>query len=207
MNHADHVNLIRDGVPRGGGVWADLGSGTGAFTLALAELLDGPGLIYSVDKDRGALEQQARVMRERFPESRVHYLAADFTRPLQLPPREGPAPRAGPPTPLPPFEAGQGAEAQGMDATHALDGIVAANSLHFQRDKEKVVQLLRSSLKPGGRFILVEYNIDSGNFAVPHPISFAGWQALAQRCGFTETHLLATRPSRFLKEIYSAVSY
>jgi hypothetical protein len=33
---------LRDGVPEPGGVWADLGSGEGAFTLALADLL-GPG--------------------------------------------------------------------------------------------------------------------------------------------------------------------
>jgi hypothetical protein len=32
------------------------------------------------------------------------------------------------------------------------------------------------------------------------------WAELAQRCGFTHTQLLMTRPSRFLKEIYSAVS-
>ena len=35
MNHRDHVNLLRRGVPEPGGVWADLGSGAGAFTLAL----------------------------------------------------------------------------------------------------------------------------------------------------------------------------
>src|SRR5690554_4106120 len=39
MNHQDHVNLLRPGVPATGGVWADFGAGTGAFTLALAELL------------------------------------------------------------------------------------------------------------------------------------------------------------------------
>ena len=59
MNHRDHVNLLRRGVPEPGGVWADLGSGAGAFTLALAELV-GPGAeIYAVDKDRGALRQLA----------------------------------------------------------------------------------------------------------------------------------------------------
>lgn len=180
MNHADHVNLIKDGLPAGGGepvpnrLWADFGSGTGAFTLALAELLDESGVIYSVDKDRGALDYQARIMGERFPRVAAHYRVADFTRPLQLPP---------------------------------LDGIVVANALHFQRDKDRVAQLLRSYLKPGGRLIVVEYNVDSGNFAVPHPISFPNWQALARRIGFGETRLLATRPSRFLKEFYAAVSY
>jgi len=38
MKHTEHVNLLRRGIPAPGGVWADFGSGTGAFTLALAEL-------------------------------------------------------------------------------------------------------------------------------------------------------------------------
>ena len=39
MDHGDHVRLIREGALGGGKVWADLGSGEGAFTLALADLL------------------------------------------------------------------------------------------------------------------------------------------------------------------------
>ena len=39
MTHEDHVSLLRGGVPGPGGVWADLGSGAGAFTLALADLI------------------------------------------------------------------------------------------------------------------------------------------------------------------------
>jgi precorrin-6B methylase 2 len=72
MNHADHVALIRDGVQRPGSVWADLGSGTGAFTLALAELIGPAGEIYSVDTDRNALREQERAMRARLPALTVH---------------------------------------------------------------------------------------------------------------------------------------
>lgn len=89
MKHEDHVNLLNGGVPGPGGVWADLGSGEGAFTLALADLLGPSGTIYSVDKDRGALREQERAMRSRFPSVTVHYLAADFSRPLDLPPLDG----------------------------------------------------------------------------------------------------------------------
>lgn len=39
MNHADHVKLLRDGIHAPGGIWAYFGSGHGAFTLALADLL------------------------------------------------------------------------------------------------------------------------------------------------------------------------
>jgi ubiquinone/menaquinone biosynthesis C-methylase UbiE len=173
VNHADHVDLLRGGVHARGGTWADLGSGAGAFTLALAELIGTEGVIYSVDQDKGALAEQERALRQRFPQTTVHYLATDFTRPLSLPP---------------------------------LDGMVMANSLHFQRDKERVLKQVRTYLKPGGRLLLVEYNVDSGNIWVPHPISFETWQALARKVGFNETRWLAAKPSRFLKEIYSAES-
>jgi len=84
---------------------------------------------------------------------------------------------------------------------------VMANSLHFQRNQAEVVKTVRRYLCPGGRLLLVEYNIDRGNFAVPHPVPYGVWEKLARDAGFEQTQLLATRPSRFLKEIYSAVSW
>jgi ubiquinone/menaquinone biosynthesis C-methylase UbiE len=173
MTHDDHMRLLRAGIPGPGGVWADLGSGSGAFTLALADLLGPDGAIFSVDRDRAALREQERAMRERFPDRTVTYLAADFTHAIELAP---------------------------------LDGVVMANSLHFQREKEPVLRLVRNYLKPGGRLILVEYNADRGNPWVPYPLSYPTWEALAARVGFIGTRLLATVPSRFLREMYSAVS-
>ncbi len=112
-------------------------------------------------------------MRARFPAVMVHYLAADFSRKLDLPP---------------------------------LDGIVMANSLHYQRDKDAVLQLVRGYLRPGGRLLLVEYNADRGNPWVPYPLSYSTWEVVARRNGFAETRLLARVPSRFLNEMYSALS-
>jgi ubiquinone/menaquinone biosynthesis C-methylase UbiE len=87
MEHADLLSLLRPGVVRG--EWADLGSGWGAFTLALADLL-GPGArIHSVDRDAGPLRRQREAIEERFPEAHVDYLQADFTRSLDLPPLDG----------------------------------------------------------------------------------------------------------------------
>lgn len=88
MRHSDHVALLRDGVAPGG-VWADLGSGEGAFALALADLLGSGGRIYSVERDAGALQVQRRAMAERFPQAAVEHLRADFTKPLDLPPLDG----------------------------------------------------------------------------------------------------------------------
>jgi len=89
VNHADHVALIREGVLGGGSLWADLGSGSGAFTLALAELLGSGGTIHSVDRDQAALRRQAEEMAARFPAVQLHQLRADFSRPLSLPSLDG----------------------------------------------------------------------------------------------------------------------
>ncbi|HVN54580.1 MAG TPA: class I SAM-dependent methyltransferase [Anaerolineaceae bacterium] len=181
MNHQDHVNLIREGVapggvsPAPGSLWADLGSGGGAFTLALADLAGPRVRILSLDRDRPALRAQEQAMRAHFPDRSVEYRLADFTRPQDLP---------------------------------SLDGIVMANALHFipDRDKPRVLGLLRGYLKPGGRLVLVEYNSDHGNLWVPHPLSYPTWEKLAGQAGFLQTRRLASVPSRFLNEIYSALS-
>jgi SAM-dependent methyltransferase len=173
MNHTDHVNLLREGISEISGVWAEFGSGSGAFTLALAELL-GPGAqIYSVDKKKSALRRQEMEMSKRFPGTYLQTITADYTRLLDLPP---------------------------------LDGLLMANALHFQRRKDAVLQLIHRYLRPGGRLLLVEYNVDQGNFWVPYPFSYPTWEKLAERNGFTNTRLLARRPSSFLREIYSAVT-
>ena len=174
MNHSDHVRLLRKGVPEAGGVWADLGSGSGAFTLALADLLGASGHIYSVDKERRVLREQEQTMRSLFPSVAVEFLVADFTQRLDLPP---------------------------------LDGIVMANSLHYVRDKGAMLQRIHAYLKPGGRLLLVEYNVDRGNLWVPYPLSYPTWEGLALRNGFSDTQLLEKVPSRFLGEIYSAISF
>jgi ubiquinone/menaquinone biosynthesis C-methylase UbiE len=67
---------------RPGETWLELGSGTGAFTLALADLLGQSGTIHSVDRDRGALATQSSAVRSHFGAVRLDQRAADFTRPL-----------------------------------------------------------------------------------------------------------------------------
>ena len=87
-----------------------------------------------------------------------------------------------------------------------LDGILAANSLHYFKDRVKVLQHIKSFLKPNGKLIVIEYNVDSGNPWVPYPFSFGSFGKLALQAGFTEPQLLAKHPSRFLREFYSALT-
>ncbi len=171
MTAEERFGLIKDGVDSGS--WADLGSGGGAFTLALAEML-GPGSrIYSVDSSRSALQRQRRTMAAAFPSLPVEYINRNYNDELEFPP---------------------------------LDGILMANSLHYQKDKPALLNKIRSYLKPGGRFLLVEYNISRGNPWVPYPLPYPEWQTLSAACGFISTRLLGTAPSRYHHEVYAALS-
>ena len=89
MNHTDHVNLLRPAIAQQGGVWADFGSGSGAFTLALRELVGADAEIFSIDQEAGRLREQERAFQRMFPESNVHFRRADFSREMKLPPLDG----------------------------------------------------------------------------------------------------------------------
>jgi ubiquinone/menaquinone biosynthesis C-methylase UbiE len=181
MDHKDHVNLLRPANLPLGGIWADFGAGAGAFTLALRELIGPDATIYAVDRDRRQLERLKEAHAARFKSTLRH--AQDNADNLLLVPFD--FSRA---FDIPP-----------------LDGVVMANSLHFFKDKVKILQHVRSFLKPNGQFLLVEYNVDSGNLWVPYPLSFETFRIIAPRAELGEPRLLATHPSSFLREFYSAI--
>ena len=90
MEHRDHVALLRPADLPPGGVWADLGAGAGAFTLALRELLGSEAEIYAVDQDQRHLRTLERAYSARFGDvGNLHTLPADFTRALDLPSLDG----------------------------------------------------------------------------------------------------------------------
>jgi ubiquinone/menaquinone biosynthesis C-methylase UbiE len=169
MTHKDHVNLIKKAVTPG--VWADLGSGDGAFTLALADLLDSKSKIYSVDKDKSRLTVQQQEFTRLFPKIQIEFIHQDFTQPLDIP---------------------------------VLDGILMANSLHYIKNKESFLKNILANLKPSGKFILVEYNVDSGNTWVPYPLSYETFKQIAKTAGLLHIEFLSWVKSDFLNEIYAA---
>jgi ubiquinone/menaquinone biosynthesis C-methylase UbiE len=174
MNHTDYVDLLRPAGLPPGGIWADLGAGTGAFTLALRDLLGVQAHIHAVDREGGRLKELERSFHSRFGNTDgLNIMVGDFSKKLNLP---------------------------------LLDGFLMANSLHFYRDKASLLKLISRYLKVGGRFLLVEYNVDDGNMWVPHPISFKDFPKLAKEVGFGSPILLGRHPSRFLREFYSAVA-
>ena len=85
MDHTDHVALLASGVRKDeGGAWADLGAGSGAFTLALADLIGPHGLIHAIDRDRAALADLRASAVSSIPTTEIRTRVADFTRPLDL---------------------------------------------------------------------------------------------------------------------------
>ena len=89
MERSEMVALIRAGVPAPGGVWADLGAGTGNFTWALRELLGPSDAIYAIDRDGKAIRRQRELLDGERPGAAIIPIQADFTRPLDLPPLDG----------------------------------------------------------------------------------------------------------------------
>ena len=168
-------DLIAPAIPLLGGFWAELGSGTGIFTVELYKLVGPKAEIYSIDKNSHSLEKQKRTFETQYPEANIHFMNADFTRNLDLPP---------------------------------LDGILMANSLHFvafDQQRPLVVRLC-SQLKPKGILLIVEYEAHHGNLWVPHPITYDSFDYLAGEAGLVDVHRLASVPSSFMGELYSAVA-
>ena len=88
-----------------------------------------------------------------------------------------------------------------------FDGALAANSLHFVRDRRALLATVRAALRPDGQLVVVEYDADRGNPWVPHPFSFETWRREAQAAGFQEPRMIHRVPSRFLGAIYGAVAH
>ena len=90
MDHADHVELLQPANPTSGASFADLGVGSGAFTLALRELLGPSADIYAVDRDRNQLNSLEQAHRSRFGSvENLHLVPGDFSHGLDLPPLDG----------------------------------------------------------------------------------------------------------------------
>lgn len=171
-------DLLTSGIPRSGGIWADVGSGVGYFTLALWRIIgSGPDAeIYSVDRSARALERQRRGLGRLAPEARVRYVRGDFTQPLELPPLDG------------------------MVMANALHEVKLGR-------QEAVLRHLRGYLKPEtGRFILVEYEVRMGSPWVPYPVNYESFEYLAGMAGFVDVRRIAMLPAGFLREMYAALA-
>jgi ubiquinone/menaquinone biosynthesis C-methylase UbiE len=89
MTHEEHVHLIKKAITKPGGTWADFGSGDGAFTLALRDLVGPLTRIFSVDKDENRLQNQENAFEKMFSSFDIRFIQADFTKQINLPELDG----------------------------------------------------------------------------------------------------------------------
>jgi SAM-dependent methyltransferase len=76
-----------------------------------------------------------------------------------------------------------------------LDGILMANSLHYVHDKTTFIKQVINSLKPSGKFIIIEYNSNQPNRWVPYPLPFSAVSPLFTGAGFNKIEMINKVPS------------
>ena len=174
MTTHEAISFVEGAVGAGGGVWADLGAGSGVFTRALVELLGPEARIFAIDHDLRAVARLRRwSSREALNVVPVH---GDFTQAFEVPDLND----------------------------DLLDGFLLANALHFVRDAEHVLARLVTRLRSSGRVVLVEYDRRGASPWVPYPIPQARLPSLATAAGLSPFTTSAVRPSAYRGVLYAA---
>ena len=189
MTHRDAVALIDTPYlrnPKTPTHWADLGCGSGTFTLALADLLAPGSSIEAIDLHPSIPAQTTKngvTIRPRAAD----FTTLEFTRPAPAPKSEAPIPDRLWPGPQP----------------LAYHGIVMANSLHYVPDQNQFLKRLKTNT-----LLLIEYDIDLPVARwVPYPLSFATATRTLQSAGWPHIQKLGTHPSAFGRaDLYAALA-
>jgi ubiquinone/menaquinone biosynthesis C-methylase UbiE len=176
VDESGAVELLAPAISRGRATWLELGAGHGTFTLALVELLGPDGRVFAIDRNARALAALRR--RASRHGDRVATLVADFTQPFDL----------------------TGFAAAG------LDGLLAANALHFAPDPGPILTRVAAWLRPRGRLVVVEYEGRAASRWVPHPIPASRLEQIAVAAGFAAPVVLGSRPSAYGGSLYVAAA-
>ena len=80
---------------------------------------------------------------------------------------------------------------------HRMDGVMMANSLHYVKEKETFLKRMTASLKIGGYFLLVDYDMETVNRWVPYPLPIVAAEQLFLHCGAQSFKILNKRKSVF----------
>lgn len=175
------MELIRDAVPAGRDasrdrLWADLGSGSGTFTFALAEILGDGAEVVAVDREAAALESLRRRLEVTAPAAAVLAATGDFRDPSTIVALQG----------------------------RSVHGALFANALHFDPDPGATLRAWADRLRPGGRLVVVEYEDRPPNPWVPHPLPAAGLREVAADRGLAVPEVVGERSSSYGGVLYCA---
>lgn len=90
-----------------------------------------------------------------------------------------------------------------------LDGILMANALHYASDPLTTLQNVLTCLRPGGRFLLIEYEQETPLPPwIPYPLPWERFTALAPRAGLSRPEELGRLPSAYgHRHLYAALSF
>ncbi len=90
----------------------------------------------------------------------------------------------------------------------SLDGIVAANVLHFLEPDRRppVVAALVRLLRAGGRFVLVEYETERPTPWLPYPLPLDDWEDDAPGAGLTRPRRIGTHRGASGGGMYAALA-
>ncbi len=81
-----------------------------------------------------------------------------------------------------------------------------ANSLHYIQDQDASITKFKEALKPGGAFLIVEYDTDISNPWIPYPVHFKRLQKLFKNAGFSFIEKINEISSKYNQSnIYSAL--
>ncbi|HKW12357.1 MAG TPA: class I SAM-dependent methyltransferase, partial [Gemmatimonadaceae bacterium] len=173
MDSRDAAKLIAHGV-HSGERWADLGAGTGTFTIALARLTGSLGVIYAVDRDASAVRTlEALATHPEDGAAPIVVRRGDLTEPLDVPPLDG---------------------VLLANALHFVDARVQAD----------VLRHIAVRLASAGRIVVVEYENRSPSRWVPFPISLSRLTDLAREAKLGVPEAIGWRRSTFGGSMYAA---
>jgi trans-aconitate methyltransferase len=93
-----------------------------------------------------------------------------------------------------------------LDDSPRMNGFLMANALHFVSDRLTFGKSLIKRMLPGGRLLLVEYDMDKPSQWVPFPLSKSALSGFSDQVGFASVTFLDEVPSVYNSSmIYSAV--
>ncbi len=85
-----------------------------------------------------------------------------------------------------------------------LNGILMTNSIHYVRDKHRLIKGLAKHFRGKGQFLIIEYDSRVPNPWVPYPITSSELGALFRGLGYTDMTKINERPSRYGGLMYAA---